>query len=166
LYQRLKLPSIIGSGLVTVAMLSREIPSPGGRRRATRDACRGRLPNQFHLLVAPSKMPKLKKRKSRSKTMALQFVYQPGNWNRDLETVRFHALDGQMPVMCSVSKAALLDAERMDTATPEELVNLFAKHRIVFEAAAQRNYDAGLRHGYFGDVLVTTLDVGGGYALS
>lgn len=75
--------------------------------------------------------------------MSLRFVAQRGEWNKELETVRFPAFDGEKPVMCAVSLEALEDLAEKINLTPDQCVAAFEKHRRVIEQKASALYDSG-----------------------
>jgi hypothetical protein len=75
--------------------------------------------------------------------MPLRFVQQHGGWNDRRKTVRFFAFDGDKPVVCMVTREALVDLERARDADGKMCVGIFEKHRSRIEAAAAAKYQPG-----------------------
>jgi hypothetical protein len=75
----------------------------------------------------------------------LRFLNEVPVYNPDLERLRFVGLDRGRPVICRVTKDAILASADAADAPAGELLRIFARHRRLFEDIASMEYAAGAR---------------------
>lgn len=77
--------------------------------------------------------------------MALTFLNETPIYNPDHETLRVVGIGSSGHVICRVAKTALLAYEKLDDATPTQLLEIFARHRREVEQVAKTQYLSGLQ---------------------
>ena len=75
--------------------------------------------------------------------MALTFLNETPIYNPDRETMRVVGIAASGHVVCRVAKPAILACEEVTEASPSQLLEIFSRHRDLFEKAAQQKYLTG-----------------------
>ncbi|MBK8160938.1 MAG: DUF1488 family protein [Rhodospirillaceae bacterium] len=75
--------------------------------------------------------------------MALTFLNETPVYNPDRETLRMVGIAASGHVVCRVTKPAILACEQVAEASPTQLLEIFSRHRDLFEKTAQQKYLTG-----------------------